>query len=226
MDAPLPVSLNLREDLAEGFLLINLLQEGLRPTDPEAFQRALEAWIDQWQMEALRKGYEACSVDDACYAFCALVDETLLSRTDALRDLWEQAPLQARRFGDHLAGEGFFQRLEDRARDPHRHVQALGVFQACLRFGFQGRYRLEAPTSLISLRHRLDQDLLQMMPDPEPPKRPTPPPMSPGSGPLPIWQPLTAMGLAALVLFFGLRMALSFQMDTLFQDPSHEISHE
>lgn len=230
MDAPVPVLLSLREGLAEGFLLVTLLQEGFHSTDPQAFRQALDTWIDRWKADALRQGHEAKSVEDADYAFSALVDETLLSRTDALRDLWEQAPLQVRRFHDHLAGEGFFHRLEDRARDPQRHLQALSVFQACLQVGFQGRYRLEPLEGLAGLRQRLDRDLRQRIPDPDPPSDPLPCPSNPrsvrGSVPPPIWRPLVAMGLATLALFLALSLALAHQIDTRFRETPQELLHE
>jgi len=226
MDAPAPVLLSLREGLAEGFLLVTLLQEGFHPTDPQAFLQALDTWIDRWKEDALRQGHETLSVEDACYAFCALVDETLLSRTDALRDLWEQAPLQVRHFNEHLAGEGFFHRLEDRARAPHRHLQALSVFQACLHVGFQGRYRLEPPDGLADLKHRLDQDLRQRIPEPDLPDVPLPSAREQESVPPPIWRPLAAMGLAALALFLVLRLALMHQIDTRFRDAQQELLHE
>ena len=51
-------------------------------------------------------------------------------------------------FGDQLAGENFFNRLESLRARGSAHLQALEVFHMCLLLGFQGRYIIEGSEKL------------------------------------------------------------------------------
>jgi type VI secretion system protein ImpK len=65
-------------------------------------------------------------------------------------------------FGDQLAGENFFNRLEDLRARGSAHVQALEVFHMCLLLGFQGRYILEGSEKLAYLTSRLGDEIAHM----------------------------------------------------------------
>jgi type VI secretion system protein ImpK len=65
-------------------------------------------------------------------------------------------------FGDQLAGEHFFIRLESLRAKGNAHRQALEVFHMCLLLGFQGRYLIEGSEKLHYLTARLGDELAQM----------------------------------------------------------------
>ena len=83
----------------------------------------------------------------------------MLSSDFAIRDDWERAPLQLRLFGEHLAGEGFFDKLETLRLTPEKNVETLEVFHICLILGFQGRYLLEGTEKLSYVIARLGQEI-------------------------------------------------------------------
>ena len=55
------------------------------------------------------------------------MDEIILSSDFAIRGDWERSPLQLRLFGEHLAGERFFDKLEKLRVDPVANLEALVV---------------------------------------------------------------------------------------------------
>jgi type VI secretion system protein ImpK len=70
--------------------------------------------------------------------------------------------LQLRIFGDQLAGEHFFNRLEDLRAKGGVHLQALEVFHMCLLLGFQGRFALDGHDKLAYLTARLGDEIARM----------------------------------------------------------------
>ncbi len=59
-------------------------------------------------------------IQDAKYAYCALLDETIVTQQDAqffeLQNSWLISPLQLSLFGSQLAGYRFFEILEELRR--------------------------------------------------------------------------------------------------------------
>jgi len=90
------------------------------------------------------------------------VDEIILRSSYEVRDAWETRPLQLRVFGDQLAGEHFFHRLEDLRAKGAQQVEALEVFHMCLLLGFQGRYALDGKDKLDYLAARLGEEIARM----------------------------------------------------------------
>jgi len=156
--APRPA---LKDLLGDGFHLLALLRGGAEPRDPDLFAERVDQYLAGFQRQAEDLGHPATAVLDAKYAFCALADEVVLTSGPAIRAAWEGAPLQLRHFGEHLAGEGFFLRLESLRRDPREHREVLAVYHACLLHGFQGKYRLEGSDRLQYLTLRLGQEIIQ-----------------------------------------------------------------
>lgn len=85
---------------------------------------------------------------DAKYALCAAIDETILSTPNPIRDIWERRPLQLALFGDQLAGEHFFDKVDNARNGGASRINALEVFHMCLLLGFKGKYLLEGPETL------------------------------------------------------------------------------
>lgn len=75
------------------------------------------------------------------YALAALIDELVLSAKWEYKNVWMAIPLQAVFFGEHLAGEGFFKKLEALRQNPIKHREVIEIYLLCLIFGFEGKYR-------------------------------------------------------------------------------------
>ncbi|MGE3153430.1 MAG: type IVB secretion system protein IcmH/DotU [Nitrospiraceae bacterium] len=76
------------------------------------------------------------------YAVAAYLDEMVINSRWSLREQWASKPLQYDFFGEFVAGEGFFKRLDVVRNTLPVNVELLEVFSLCLIFGFEGQYRL------------------------------------------------------------------------------------
>jgi type VI secretion system protein ImpK len=152
-------TLTLKDMLEDGIYLLFLLRSGNPPNSISEFNKRIEHFLGQFEKNARNLGKSHLAVQDAKYAFCALLDEIVLSSDFSIREDWERAPLQLRLFGEHLAGERFFDKLETLRQDPAANVEVLEVFHTCLLLGFQGKYLLEGSEKLNYLISRLHQEI-------------------------------------------------------------------
>ncbi len=161
--APLPTPPRSLVDLLyDGFYLLTLLHRHSMPSDAEAFSASIQVLLDDFERAALRAGFVSQDIFDAKYAFCAAVDEAVLGASTPIRGSWERRPLQLVLFGEQLAGEHFFDRLEAARNDGARRLQALEVFHMCLLTGFKGRYLLEGPEKLKYLVAQLGEQITHL----------------------------------------------------------------
>ncbi|MBV8048539.1 MAG: type IVB secretion system protein IcmH/DotU [Paludibacterium sp.] len=151
----------LREMLEDGVYLLFLLKEGNAPGHATEFNDKLDQFLSQFDRHARNFGKDPEAISQSKFAFCALIDEIILSSPFELRDEWERMPLQLRLFGEHLAGESFFNRLEALRLDPNKNLELLEVYYTCLLLGFQGKYLLEGKEKLDYLKQKLAQEILQ-----------------------------------------------------------------
>ena len=92
----------------------------------------------------------------AQYAVVALVDETVMNSDWPGADAWRREPLQVHYYENLLAGEQFFQRLEELRSGGDDDL--LEIYFLCLCAGFQGRFRDE-PAELQTRRRKIYQQL-------------------------------------------------------------------
>ena len=146
----------------EGFYALFLLKSGCGPHDRAGFVDHITQFLGDVDRRAKQLGVPPEDVEAAKYAYCAAVDEIILRSQYDIRDAWETRPLQLGLFGDQLAGEHFFQKLEELRARGIVHLQSLEVFHLCLLLGFQGKYALDAPERLNYLCSRLGDEIARM----------------------------------------------------------------
>jgi type VI secretion system protein ImpK len=146
----------------EGFYALYLLKNGSGPQDQSGFAEHMTQFLADVDRHARQLGVQADDVYAAKYAFCAAVDEIILRSQYQIRLEWETRPLQLRLFGDQLAGEHFFHKLEDLRARGSAHLQALEVFHMCLLLGFQGRYALDGEEKLKFMCATLGHEIARM----------------------------------------------------------------
>jgi type VI secretion system protein ImpK len=97
--------------------------------------------------------YSSEDVRMAMFAVVGFLDETILNARHPAFAEWPRKPLQEEMFGTHLAGEQFFQNLDQLlARDDSPDTaDTLEVHQLCLLLGFRGRYSARSAGELQSL---------------------------------------------------------------------------
>ena len=146
----------------EGFYALYLLKNGNGPHDPSAFVSTISTFLAEVDRQAKSHGAAVDDVQAARYAFCAAVDEVILRSSYQAREAWQTRPLQLRLFGDQLAGEHFFSKLEDLRARGAVHLQALEVFHMCLLMGFQGRYAIDGDEKLKFMCATLGNEIARM----------------------------------------------------------------
>lgn len=149
--------------LYDGFYLIFLLRNGYVPDSAVSLREKLMELLSSFERQARRADFSADNIHDAKYAYCALVDETLMTQRspelEAVQAEWGCAPLQLSLFGSQLAGEQVFTMLETLRAQGAMRLPALEVFHFCLLLGFHGKYRLEAPEKINYLIARLGDEI-------------------------------------------------------------------
>ena len=150
---------NLVDMMHDGFYLLFLLRHKVEPQEAGVFRQRIQDFLTQFERNAKRENASTEDIFDAKYAFCAAVDEAILSSQFSIRDEWERQPLQLLLFGVHLAGEQYFDKLEELRRLGAPRVQALEIFYHCLLHGFRGKYLLEGPEKLNYLIARVGDEV-------------------------------------------------------------------
>lgn len=148
--------------MSDGFYMLLLIKRGQPPTDMHGFTTAVEQFLSTVEREASKEGIANEDVHAAKYAYCAMVDETVLRAQCAFHADWERNPLQLKLFGDHLAGENFFAYLEKLRAQGAPRLQSLEVYYFCLLLGFQGKYLIEGLEKLHYLTSRLGDEIVYL----------------------------------------------------------------
>lgn len=146
----------------DGFYLLLLLKNRYTPTDAAKFAIQVRRLLDNFERGARHLNASVDDIYAAKYAFCAAVDETILSGDSPIRDEWERSPLQLILFGDQLAGEHFYTELETVRHRGASSVETLEIFYMCLLTGFQGKYMLESKEKLNYLIATLDKEIAHL----------------------------------------------------------------
>ncbi|NHB59154.1 type IVB secretion system protein IcmH/DotU [Acinetobacter shaoyimingii] len=149
--------------LHDGFYIVFLIRNQYVPENVDQFREKILDQLNRFEQQAKKLQFSADDIHDAKYAYCALLDETIVTQQDPsyfhLQNSWLISPLQLSLFGSQLAGYRFFDTLEHiRSRGKER-LAALEVFHYCLLLGFQGKYRLESVESLNHLVARVGDEI-------------------------------------------------------------------
>jgi type VI secretion system protein ImpK len=159
------IEFSLIDEFAEGFQLLHMLHNGYRPDDRRRLVTEVGTLVATTRKRGLAAGLDPRSVDDAGYAFVAAIDEAVLASACTFRAEWESEPLQMTLFGDHLAGDHFFERLEQLRERGTSQLLVVEVFHRCLTLGFRGRYHLGGDDKLRYLLARLAEEIARARPD-------------------------------------------------------------
>jgi len=154
---------NLVDLLHDGFYVVFLLKNQYIPVNPDDFRDKILNLLNHFENQAQKLHFSAEDIHDAQYAYCALLDETIVTQQDAqffeLQNNWMISPLQLNLFGSQLAGHRFFEILESLRSRGKERLAALEVFHYCMILGFHGKFRLESLQSLNHLIARVGDEI-------------------------------------------------------------------
>ena len=154
---------NLVDLLHDGFYIVFLIKNQYIPGHTDAFREKILDLLNRFEQQAKKLQFSADDIQDSKYAFCALLDETIVTQQDPsffnLQNSWLISPLQLTLFGSQLAGYRFFEFLEQMRSRGKDRLAALEVLHYCLLLGFQGKYRIESIESLNHLVARVGDEI-------------------------------------------------------------------
>lgn len=146
----------------DGFYLLFLLKAKHAPIEAEVFRERVKLFLTAFERGATRLHASSEDIYACKYAFCATVDEAMLMSSFKAKESWQRLPLQLQFFGEQLAGEQFFVKLEELRSHGSARVGALEVFHMCLLLGFQGKYLMEGSEKLGYLTSRLGSEIAHL----------------------------------------------------------------
>jgi type VI secretion system protein ImpK len=148
------------QDLATDLFMIAIrMHEADDLGPPEALRKLIKHYIALYEKNAATMGVSREKIETSKYAIVALLDETVLSTPGPCRDYWMVNPLQLEYFGDNLAGEVFFKRLDKVMASAEKMKDVLEIYYLCLSLGFQGKYRIGASADRDSIIARVAEAL-------------------------------------------------------------------
>ena len=178
--------------------------------------------LEDFEKRAERYRFNHKIVQVSKFALAAFVDETVLMNNFPMRDQWEKYALQLEYFGEQLAGNKFFEKLQAMLGQIEVTKDAVEVYYVCMLLGFKGRYAVYEQEKLLAIMQQTANALVkagkivpvELSPhwlandQPEPPKKRN----------MPVWAKLTALGglgVAFIIYLVMFVMASSFLKDAM-----------
>jgi type VI secretion system protein ImpK len=123
------------------------------------FREGLVADFFSFEREAFSRGLDAKKIEHIKYALAALADECVMNSLWPGKLSWMRRSLQLQFFGEHTAGEGFFERLSQLRQSGLAELDVLEIYAVCLQLGFQGVYKFKDKTQYSALITGLENQL-------------------------------------------------------------------
>ena len=155
----------IRDLLRDTALLVSMLTQGGNTESVKDLRQQCAERVAAFAEALEQRGFAADVREDAQYAQCGLLDETVL-RCQSIEDRssWEAQPLQVERFGKLDAGDHVFDRLAERMREASPNVDLLECYAAILGLGFMGRYARDGEAKRAALMATLNARLDSLRP--------------------------------------------------------------
>jgi type VI secretion system protein ImpK len=156
------------------------------------------------------------------FALASFVDETVLTNNFPLKDEWEKFPIQLEYFGEQLAGNKFFDKLESMLKQIDVTADAVEVYYMCMLLGFKGRYAIYEQEKLLAIMQQTANALVKVGRikgvDLAPHWLSTDQPKPPEKRGMPLWAKIVAfsgLGLAVIVYLVMYLLSASFLQEAV-----------
>lgn len=178
--------------------------------------------FDDFERRAERYRINHKIVSVAKFGLAAFVDETVLTANFPLRNEWEKNPLQLQYFGEQLAGNKFYDKLESMLSQIEVTQDAVEVYYYCLLLGFKGRYAVYEEEKLLETMQRTAKALVKVgkikSVELSPNWIANDQPIPPAKKGMPVWAKvgaLACLGLAFIVYFLMFLLSSQFLQETV-----------
>lgn len=155
----------IRALLRDTALQVSTLNQGGTIRSVPALRERCVELIAEFATALEQRGVPPDVQEDAIYAQCGLLDETILRHLPpGEKHQWDAQPLQVERFGKHDAGDYVFARLGARMRETTPNVDLLESYAVVLALGFMGRFAREGEAKRHALMVSLNALLARLRP--------------------------------------------------------------
>jgi type VI secretion system protein ImpK len=124
------------------FLIVIKMRDAENLGETSALRKLIMYYLKQFEKNCSIIAVPAETIYAVKYALIAILDETVLSIPSEARNFWITNPMQLEIYGDNIAGQEFYNKLDNMAKNPDTNRDALEVFYLCLSLGYQGKYIL------------------------------------------------------------------------------------
>jgi len=180
------------------------------------------ALLEDFEKRAERYRFNHKIVQVSKFALASFVDEVVLTNNFPLRDQWEKYALQLEYFGEQLAGNKFFEKLQAMLGQIDATKDAVEVYYVCMLLGFKGRYAIYEQEKLLAIMEQTANALVKagkIVPvELSPHWLVTDQPKPPKKRGMPVWAKLTALGglgLAFIIYLMMFALSSSFLKDAM-----------
>lgn len=143
------------------FDLILRVKAGIVAPSPE-LRPKVESMFDDFERRAERYRFNHKIVSVSKFGLAAFVDETVLTANSPIRNEWERNPLQLKYFGEQLAGNKFFDKLESMLPQIEVTQDAVEIYYYCMLLGFKGRYAVYEQEKLLATMQNTANQLVKV----------------------------------------------------------------
>lgn len=178
--------------------------------------------LEDFEKRAERYRFNHKIVNVAKFALAAFVDETVLTANFPLKIEWEKNPLQLQYFGEQLAGNKFFEKLDSMLSQIEVTQDAVEVYYYCMLLGFKGRYGIYEEEKLLAIMQKTANALVsvgKIVPvELSPHWLANDQPVPPKKRGMPLWSKLAAMaclGLFFIIYFVMFLLSSKFLQETV-----------
>lgn len=148
---PATRSTSLLDIFSELFVLGTSLKNARDLGSPDALRTKLIAMFQSVESRGREAGHSHDVLTHSRYALAAFIDEMILNSHWSQKEHWASRPLQFELFGEYVAGEGFFKRLEAIRGTLPLNTELLELYVNCLILGFEGQYKIRDREKLRGL---------------------------------------------------------------------------
>jgi len=173
--------------------------------------------LQDFEKRAERYRFNPKIVQVSKFALAAFVDETVLLNNFPNREQWEKYALQLEYFGEQLAGNKFFEKLDAMLGQIEATKDAVEVYYVCMLLGFKGRYAVYEQEKLLAIMQKTANALVKagkiVSVELSPHWLANDQPVPPKKRGMPVWAKLMAFGWVGVAFIIYLVM---FVLDSSF----------
>lgn len=119
---------------------------------PNNFREIIEDEFTKFESLSRNYQFDETKISYLKYAIASFIDESVMYSTWLGKYTWMGKSLQLKYFSEHLAGEGFFNRLHQLQNEAPNRNDIIEIYYLCLQLGFKGYYRYNNKNQLDELK--------------------------------------------------------------------------